>query len=123
MTGRGTLRFARSLNFYRIVTARLVVSLEPTRNIIYAMIGVRLRKQVEHLTAQRGRIVNGVPVKNQIAEKILATLVDGNDYYRSCAIRAESVLRRINYRIQISLAYVITVYQVRPFLHVSRDKR
>src|ERR1044072_218474 len=99
MAGRGTLRFASGLNFYRVVPARLVVSLEPARNIIYATIGVRLRKQVEHLATQRFRIVNGVSVKNQIAEKILATLVDGNGYLCPRAARAEMILWRIKHRV------------------------
>ena len=123
MAGGGTLRLAGGLNFYRVVTTRLVVSLEPTRNIVHATIGVRLRKQVDHLAAQRCGIVNGVPVKNQIAEKILATFVDGNDYVPPLSVGAEIVLWGINHRIQISLAYVIAVHQVRPFLHVCCDKR
>src|SRR5213083_1895437 len=39
------------------------------------------------------------------------------------AVRAEMILRRINYRVEIAFSNVIAMHQVRAFLHIGRDKR
>ena len=51
VAGNGTFRLAGRFHFHGIITAGFVISLQAPRNVINPMVGIRLRKQIDHLTA------------------------------------------------------------------------
>src|SRR5438132_1540087 len=104
------IRCAIGHHFHVVVTTRLEICFETTRNILDARISVRALKEIGYLAAQRLRTVNGVPAKGDVSKKILQSFVNWNDDIDLVAFRLKFVTRRIDYRVQKTFGNIKSVH-------------
>src|ERR687888_2098126 len=108
----GLVRCAVGHYFDIVITARLEICFETTRNVLDPNISVRALEEIGYLAAKRIRTVNRLTAKRDVSKKILLAFVDRNRDVDVSAVRQEFVTRRIDYRVQETFGNIKPLHQM-----------
>mgnify|MGYP003693589559 CR=1 FL=1 len=114
-------RVTNGVDFHCVIAARLVISLQPPRNIGQPRLCVWLVQEIENLPAQCFASVNGRADELNVAEEILLTFVD-HDQRRDQIGPDIFVAWRIDHALDVAFRNVKTLDQACPFLDVGGNK-
>ena len=106
-----------------VITARLEIRFETTRNVVDPNISVRALEQIGYLAAERLSTVNGVTAKRYVSKKILSAFVKWHGDIDLTASSLKFVTRRIDYGVQKTFGNIKPLHQMRAFLQVCSHKR
>src|SRR5215468_8581279 len=105
------IRRAIGHDFDLIITARLKIRFEATRNILNARIGIGTLKEIGYLAAECLRTINRVPAKGDGSKKILLPFVNWNHNIDFVVFRLKLVTRSIDYSVQKTFSNVESLNQ------------
>src|SRR6476659_4204249 len=116
------VRYAVRHYFDIVITARLEIRFETTRNVVDPNFSVRALEEIRYLAAQRLRTVNGLTAKRNVSKEILPAFVNWHRDIDITAFGLKFVTRRVDYRIQKTLGNIEPLYQMRALLQICSHK-
>src|SRR6476620_9594156 len=119
---RCLVRCAVGHYFDIVITARLEICFQTTRNVLDSHLSVRALEKIGYLAAQRLRTVNRLTAKRDVSKKILSAFVNWNRDNDITASSLEFVERRIDYGVQKTLSNIEPLYQMRALLQICSHK-
>src|SRR5438034_4781661 len=116
------VRYAAGHYYDIVVTARLEICFETTRNVLDQEVSVRALKEIGYLAAKCLRTVNRLTAKRDVSKKILSAFVNRHGDIDLTVFRLKFVTRRIDYCVQKTFGNIEPLHQMRAVLEICGHK-
>src|SRR5437868_13079588 len=93
-----------------VITARLEICFETSRNVVDPNISVRALEEIGYLAAERLPTINRLTAERDDPKKILSAFMNRNHDIDITAVGQKFVTRRIDYRVQKTLGDIEPLY-------------
>ena len=93
-----------------VITARLEIRFETTRNVVDPNISVRALEEIGYLAAERLPTINRLTAERDVSKKILSAFMNRNHDIDIAAVSQKFLTRRIDYRVQKTVGNIEPLY-------------
>src|SRR5262249_3033197 len=104
--------------FYIVITARLEIGFEATRDVFDPQVSIRPREEIGYLPAEGLGTVNRLTAKGNISKKILSAFMNRDRDVDTAASSYKFVRWRIDYSVKKTFGNVEPLDQVCAFLQI-----
>ncbi len=109
-----------SIGYYLdiIITARLEICFETTRDVLDAQVSVRTLEKIGYLAAKRLGTVNCLTAKSDVSKEILPPFMNRHRHSNLTAPRQKFVTWSVDYDIQETFGNIKPLHQMRALLQI-----